>query len=121
MSPAPNRRGEPERDDPPARSHARTRTTAAPKSSPVARSRTQVDRRPSRQTTGPPTGPRKDPTMKTLTQRLATLAVATVIALTAVPVLAADAPSGVVNINTATAAQLELLPGVGPAVAGRIV
>lgn len=54
-------------------------------------------------------------------KRLATVAVAALIALAAVPVSAADAPSGVVNVNTATAEQLALLPGVGPAVAGRIV
>ena len=31
------------------------------------------------------------------------------------------APEGVVNINTATVEQLQLLPGVGPALAERIV
>ena len=54
-------------------------------------------------------------------RRIATVAVATLIALAAAPVFAADAPSGVVNINTASAEQLALLPGVGPSVAGRIV
>lgn len=39
--------------------------------------------------------------------------------LVALPALAADA--GKVNINTATAEQLMLLPRVGPSVAGRIV
>lgn len=59
--------------------------------------------------------------MNSTVKRLATVAVAALIALAAVPVLAADSPSGVVNVNTATAEQLALLPGVGPAVAGRIV
>ena len=59
--------------------------------------------------------------MKSSTQRLATLAVAALVALAAVPLAAADAPSGVVNVNTATAEQLDLLPGVGPAVASRIL
>ncbi len=30
-------------------------------------------------------------------------------------------PSGVVNINTASSEELELLPRVGPALAGRII
>jgi competence ComEA-like helix-hairpin-helix protein len=34
---------------------------------------------------------------------------------------AASAPKGVVNINEATAAQLTLLPGIGPSLAQRIV
>ena len=53
--------------------------------------------------------------------RIATLVVAAVIALAAAPTFAADAPSGVVNVNTASAEQLAMLPGVGPSVAGRIV
>lgn len=47
--------------------------------------------------------------------------VALTLLLAAVPVFAADAPSGVVNINTADAGQLALLPRVGPAVAQRIL
>ncbi len=43
------------------------------------------------------------------------------VALAALPALAADAPKGVVNVNTATAAQIDLIPGVGPALAQRIV
>jgi competence protein ComEA len=39
----------------------------------------------------------------------------------AVAALPAAAASGVVNVNTADASQLALLPRVGPAVAGRIV
>jgi competence protein ComEA len=54
-------------------------------------------------------------------RRIASVAVAALIALAAAPVFAADAPTGVVNVNTATAEQLAMLPGVGPAVAGRIV
>ena len=33
----------------------------------------------------------------------------------------AESPSGVVNVNTATAAQLQLLPGVGPSRAQAII
>ncbi len=39
----------------------------------------------------------------------------------ALPAAAADAPAGVVNVNTATAEQLALLPRIGPAIAQRIV
>lgn len=41
--------------------------------------------------------------------------------LTAVPALAVDGANGVVNVNSATAAQLALLPRVGPSIAQRIV
>ena len=42
--------------------------------------------------------------------------------LTAVPIPAGDAPpAGPVNVNAATAAELESLPGVGPATATAIV
>jgi competence protein ComEA len=51
-------------------------------------------------------------------RRLAALALAVAIALAAVPLAAAQ---GVVNVNTASAAELERLPGVGPSLAARIV
>jgi competence protein ComEA len=38
-----------------------------------------------------------------------------------VPAFAAAAPAGKVNLNTATVAQLEELPGIGPSLAARIV
>jgi competence protein ComEA len=44
------------------------------------------------------------------------------LAVTAVAGTAASSqPSGVVNINTASSQELELLPRVGPALAGRII
>ena len=51
-------------------------------------------------------------------KRTALLAVTLLSLLAALPAVAAD---GVVNINTADAAALSLLPGVGPSTAGRIV
>lgn len=39
----------------------------------------------------------------------------------AAPIFAADAEPGVVNINTASAEQLALLPRVGPALSARII
>ncbi|HSM14266.1 MAG TPA: helix-hairpin-helix domain-containing protein [Thermoanaerobaculia bacterium] len=60
--------------------------------------------------------------MKRFTQRLTALAAALALALVALPALAADAaPKGVVNVNSASAAELERLPGVGPSLAARIV
>jgi len=60
--------------------------------------------------------------MKRITDRLTAVLAAVAIALVALPALAADAaPKGVVNINTASAAELERLPGVGPSLAARIV
>ena len=41
--------------------------------------------------------------------------------LTTGPVFAGGAPQGKVNLNTATVAQLVDLPGIGPALAGRII
>ena len=38
-----------------------------------------------------------------------------------VPLVGAEEPAGVVNINTASAEQLTLLPRVGPALAERII
>jgi competence ComEA-like helix-hairpin-helix protein len=56
-------------------------------------------------------------------RRFAALAVALACLFAAAPIFAADAPSqhGVVNVNTATAVELARLPGVGPALAQRIL
>lgn len=50
-----------------------------------------------------------------------TLATALLLVAAALPAVAADTPAKVVNINTASAEQLAMLPGVGPSVAARIV
>jgi competence protein ComEA len=49
------------------------------------------------------------------------LAVIALVLAVSLPALAGDASQGVVNINTATAEQLQLLPRVGPALADRII
>jgi competence protein ComEA len=56
--------------------------------------------------------------MKKITSRIA-LVLALALALGALPAFAAG--GGVVNVNTASAEQLTLLPRIGPAVAERIV
>jgi competence protein ComEA len=57
--------------------------------------------------------------MNTRIRRIAATAVAfALVALVAAPVFAAE---GQVNVNTATAAELERLPGVVPSLAARIV
>lgn len=53
--------------------------------------------------------------------RRAAAVVALALAFAAVPLVAADAASGTVNVNNASASELERLPGVGPALAARIV
>ncbi len=54
------------------------------------------------------------------TRRFAAAFVVVALALLAVPGFAAES-KGVVNLNTASASELALLPRVGPAVASRIV
>ena len=53
--------------------------------------------------------------------RIALVFVALVVVLSSLAVAADDAAAGVVNINTAETEQLQLLPRVGPALAGRII
>ena len=51
-----------------------------------------------------------------------TIMIMVLVVLAAGAAMAADAPAnGVVNLNTASAEQLQLLPRVGPSIAGRIV
>jgi competence protein ComEA len=58
--------------------------------------------------------------MNVRTRSIVALAVAAVVALLALPAQAADGGK-TVNVNTASAAELERLPNVGPALAARIV
>jgi competence protein ComEA len=58
--------------------------------------------------------------MHQITQKLAAAVLAVAFTLLAVPAQAADAGK-TVNVNTASAAELERLPNVGPALAARIV
>ncbi len=59
--------------------------------------------------------------IRTLHRSIAAFALVA-LACAVAPASAADAaPAGVVNINTASSAELERLPGVGPSVAQRIV
>jgi len=54
-------------------------------------------------------------------QRIAAALVAFVVAAVALPAAAAAAPAGKVNVNTAGAEQLALLPRIGPSTAQRIL
>ena len=63
------------------------------------------------------------PQPKEVTMKATKTAALIVLVCVAVPALAAAGgqPAGVVNINTANAEELMLLPRVGPALAGRII
>jgi competence protein ComEA len=57
----------------------------------------------------------------TLARRIAAAVIAFAVAVVAFPIAAAAAPEGKVNVNTADADALALLPRVGPALAQRIL
>jgi len=59
--------------------------------------------------------------MNTHSRQIAAFVLAVAVAFAAAPAFAADAAKGVVNVNTASAAELERLPGVGPSLAARIL
>ncbi len=54
-------------------------------------------------------------------KKLIPIIVLVLIAVTAGAFAADDVPSGVVNVNTASAVELQYLPRVGPSLAGRIL
>src|SRR5262249_52465972 len=112
--------GVPERERRESQATSRTPTQFAVAPSQRTQHRTKTGRL-HRPQPGPPRPRERKPVMNRSIRRLTAFAVAALVALAVAPVFAADAPSGVVNVNPATAAELDLLPGVGPAVAGRIV
>jgi competence protein ComEA len=56
-----------------------------------------------------------------MTNRVSIVFLMLVIAMSSIAVADDDAAAGVVNINTASSEQLQLLPRVGPALASRII
>jgi len=56
-----------------------------------------------------------------MTQKIAVVFVALVLAVSSLAMAADETATGVVNINTAGSEQLQLLPRVGPALAERII